>query len=100
MNSDHASSDDDLPPPADHPDFPQWLCRALGARLKRRRAWLKKTAMGLAKEKQGLLSDQTILNNEGGRVNPGIVTLARHCQMPGTSLPEAFVQLIREIWPP
>jgi hypothetical protein len=100
MDTDHAPFNGDLPPPTDHPDFPQWLCRAFGAHLKQLRDDLNRTAMGLAREKKGLLSDQTILNNEGGRLNPGFVTLARHCQMLGTSLPEALVQLIHEIWPP
>lgn len=68
--------------------------------MKQLRDASNRTAMGLARERKGLLSDQTILNNEGGRLNPGFVTLARHCQMLGTSLPEALVQLNREIWLP
>ena len=99
METVHAPSNRDLPPPTNHPDFPQWLCRAFGAHLKQLRDDSNQTAMGLAKDK-GLLSDQTILNNEGGRLNPGFVTLARHCQMLGTSLPEALVQMDREIRPP
>ena len=89
MDTNHAlPPDNDPASELDHPDYPQWLCRRVGARLKRRRLDLGKTAMGLAAERSDNLSDQTILNNESGRLNPGFVTLGRHCQMLGTTLPE------------
>jgi hypothetical protein len=100
MDTNHAPTPEDSPPALDHPDFPQWLCRRVGAALKRRRDDLNKTAMGLAGEKKEHLSDQTILNNEGGRLNSGFVTLGRHCQMLGTSLPEIIEEVARGLWPP
>jgi hypothetical protein len=51
MDTVHAPSNRDLPPPTDHPDFPQWLCRAFGAHLKQLRDDSNQTAMGLAKDK-------------------------------------------------
>ena len=63
--------------------------------LKQRRRKLGKTAMGLAKENPGEITDQTILNNEAGQRNTGILTLGKHCQILGSSLPEVIKEVTR-----
>ncbi len=88
--------DNDPAPEFDHPDYPQWLCRRVGANLKRLRVAQGKTAMGLAGERSDNLSDQTILNNEGGKKNPGLAPLGRHCQMLGTSLSAVIEGVVRK----
>lgn len=79
-------------PAEDHPHFPDWLARACGRELRRLRQAQGLSAYELAVP--GVLSDQAILNNEGGKINPGLKTLARHCQRLGTSLPKLLEKLM------
>lgn len=79
-----------LPPPCppatdpQHADYPDWLAAAVGAELRRLRLHAGLSAYALALP--GLISDQAILNIESGQQNPGLKTLARHCQRLGTTL--------------
>lgn len=71
-----------------HPEHPDWLMRAVGADLRRRRLLMGVSAFELAVA--GYLSDQAILNNEAGHVNAGLKTLARHCFLVGTDLQQVL----------
>ena len=75
-----AEQPDPLPEAADpaHPQHADWLCRHVGRELRRLRRAQGASAYELALP--GILSDQTILNNENGRRNPGLLTLVVHCQ--------------------
>lgn len=76
----------DLRPPEDEPEHDDWLLRWLGRELKALRLSKGLSAYELAVP--GVLSDQAILNNEGGLKNPGLRTLSVHCRLLGTSFPE------------
>jgi DNA-binding XRE family transcriptional regulator len=76
-----------------HPDHADWLARAVGAELRRLRRAAGMSAYELALP--GWISDQTILNNESGTQNPGLKTLARHCQRLGTTLPAVLTTVMR-----
>lgn len=67
-----------------HQNHDDWLCLALGRRLRELREQAGHSAYALAVP--GLLSDQCILNNEAGLGNPGLRTLCRHCQRLGVDL--------------
>jgi DNA-binding XRE family transcriptional regulator len=69
-------------------DYPDEVCRRLGQRMRECRQRLGLSTYSLAIP--GVLSDQTILNMEQGRVNYGIRTAALYCQRLGTTLEAMF----------
>jgi len=84
----------DLRPPEDDPEYDDWLLRWLGRELKALRLTQGLSAYELAVP--GLLSDQAILNNEGGLKNPGLRTLSVHCRLLGTSF-QAMMRQLTEV---
>lgn len=89
----HPNHPDSSPLPPDDPEYPDQLSHLIAARLREERLKLGISAAELARRSGRYLSDQAILNNEAGTRNPGLITVARHCQALGLSFPA----LIREL---
>ena len=59
----------------------------------------ERSAMALAGPPGGLLSDETILNNEKGKTNAGLATLARHAQLLKVNVLDLLEEIRRELSP-
>jgi hypothetical protein len=87
------------PPPAeDSPEFPLWLCRRIGQKLKEARISQKATAWAVSQRPDACISDQSIYDNERERKkNPGLAQLARHAQAAGLNFLDMMEEIRREV---
>lgn len=89
-----------LPPATNSPEYPLWLMRQLGQKLKAERLAQGLSAMQLACREGAQLSDETVFNNERGLKNVGLMTLCRHAQALGADVVDYLAELRRGWTPP